>query len=183
MKNVSFIISILLLIILMSSKLALCQDNGGTAISDSLQNGKNELKKTNKNSKDYKKIDVFLGGEFPPFKLYAGTGYFITPKIETFIKFSKLAWPFAFDDYSINIGMKSIGEEKNTLVYTYELGLLFSTYEHNYDGLYLDVGLGYLFRFDFGFHIESNFKANYWLQKGEKARLYPSLDLAIGWSF
>ncbi len=69
------------------------------------------------------------------------------------------------------------------MIYTYELGILFSTYEHNYDGLYLDGGFGYLFRFDFGFHIESNFKANYWLQKGEKARLYPSLDLAIGWSF
>jgi len=187
MKNVSFIISILFLIILMSSKPALCQGNGGTAISDSLQNVKNELKKTNKNSKDYKKIDVFLGSGLMPFRIYAGMGYFILPKIEGYVKLASMLVPQ--DDYHIILWVKFLVHEKSTLFYTYEAGVFFGpdfdgqNFIRKLNGINLEGGFGYLLRFNSGFHIGSDLKLGLLFQKHEKPYLFPVLDLSIGWTF
>ncbi len=188
MKNVSFIISILLLIIiLMSSKPALCQDNGRTAISDSLQNDKNELIKTNNNSKDYKKIDVFLGSGVMPFRIYAGMGYFVSSKIEGYVKLASMLLPQ--DDYHIILGVKLIDDKINSLVYTYEAGVFFGpdfnglNYKRNLNGINLEGGLGYLLRFNSSFYIESDLKLGFIFQKHEKPYLFPVLDLSIGWTF
>lgn len=187
MKNVSFIISILLLIILMTSITVLCQDNGGTAISNSLQNGKNELKKPNKNSKDYKKIDVFFGSGLMPFRIYAGMGYFISSKSEGYVKLASMLVPQ--DDFHIILGVKLIDDEINSLVYTYEAGVFFGpnfdgqNYKRDFNGINFEGGLGYLLRFNSGFYVESDLKLGFIFQKHKKPYLFPVLDLSIGWTF
>jgi len=171
----------------MSSIPALCQDNGRVAISDSLQNGKNELKKTNKNSKDYKKIDVFLGSGLMPFRIYAGMGYLVSPKVEGYVKLASMFVPQ--DDYHIILGVKLIDDGINSLVYTYEAGIFWGpnfnglNYTRNLNGINLEGGLGYLLRFNSGFHIESDLKLGFIFQKHKKPYLFPVLDLSIGWTF
>ena len=158
----------------MGNKSALCQNNGGTAISDTLQNDK--------------KIDVFIGGGLAPLRMYAGMGYFISSKFEGYVKIASM-FILPENDFHIIFGAKLTDNKISSLLYTFEAGIFFGSdfngynYERNIKGVNLEGGLGYVLRFHLGFYIEGDLKLGFIFQKHEKPNLFPVLDLSIGWTF
>ena len=124
-------------------------------------------------------LDIFLGIGAAPLNSNIGIGYFFTPKIVGFTRFTAAGWLDYFN-YSVSIGAKFIQRFGSTMVYSFEYGTLIDGNTHKHNGYMLKGGLGYMFQYNTGFHLGANININFIGESHSKVVWVPELEIIIG---
>jgi len=124
-------------------------------------------------------LDIFLGIGAAPLNSNIGIGYFFTPKIVGYTRFTAAGWMDYFN-YSLSIGAKFIQRIGSTMVYSFEYGTLIDGNTHKHNGHMLKGGLGYMFQYTAGFHLGANININLIGESQSKVVWVPELEIVIG---
>lgn len=133
------------------------------------------------NENSNKKVNIFFGIGYTPFKLNTGIAYFISRNTEINIQYSNMFIPISLDIDVFSMGMRFY-EDKSATIYSISGGLTKSRQNRtSLIGLCFEGSLGYLIPTDVGFYFLPSFKAGFIFRKQENLYGIIGIDLSIGW--
>lgn len=140
---------------------------------------------TNNASRYYNDFDLYFDLGFPPIKLGAGFGYLFNNRWEIILRYDKITTGYGSDYNTVNLGMKYFLNGDQTIYTSVEAGILNSnqpTYNSGYiNGGNASLDFGYVFYKSGEFYIQSEVRAQLLLQKYDKSKFIPGIDLSFGW--
>ncbi len=129
---------------------------------------------------DKNTMSVFVGAGVPPFKIQAGSGYFINQNFEAIAKYSGMYMPFGLDVDVISFGLRYYENENADFIYAIEMGGVGSP--DFFNGVYIETSAGYLIKTNIGFYTTLNFRLGGLFRTEEDPMGLVGVDLIFGWN-